>query len=66
MEEYVLNENKTKQEKTLGKTLDKTKITNLSDKEFKIMLIKMLTEIGRRMDEHLENFNKDTHSIRKY
>lgn len=26
--------------------------------EFKVMIIKTLTEIGRRMEEHSENFNK--------
>ena len=33
--------------------------------EFKVMVLKMLTELGRRMDEHSENFNKDTENIRK-
>ena len=30
------------------------------------MLIKMLIELGRKMDEHNENFNKETKSIRKH
>ena len=34
-------------------------ISKLPDKEFKIMVIKMLTRLGRRMDEHNENFNKE-------
>ena len=33
-------------------------ISNLPDKEFKVMVIKMLTELGRRREEHSENFNK--------
>ena len=33
------------------------KTGNLPDKEFKVMIIKILTEL-RRMDEHSENFNK--------
>ena len=37
-------------------------ISKLSDKEFKVMIIKMLNELGRRLDEHTENFNR----IRKY
>jgi len=41
-------------------------ISNLPDKEFKVMVIKMLTKIRRRMDEHSENFNKDMDNIRKY
>ena len=30
----------------------------MPDKEFKVMVTKMLTELGRRMDEHSEKFNK--------
>lgn len=30
------------------------------------MIIKMLTELLRGMDEHNENFNKDIDNIRKY
>ena len=30
------------------------------------MVIKMLTELGRQMDEHSEIFNKEMESIRKY
>ena len=32
-------------------------ISNLPDKEFEIMVIKMLTKL-RRMDDHGENFNR--------
>lgn len=35
---------------------------NVLDKEFNVMVIKMLTNLGRRMDEHSENFIRD----RKY
>ena len=31
--------------------------------EFNVMVIKMLTEPGRRMDEHSENFNKEFNSV---
>jgi len=41
-------------------------ISNLPDKEFKVMVIKMLTKIRRRMDEHSENVNKEIENIRKY
>ena len=34
-------------------------IHNLSDKEFKVMIIKMFTNL-RRIDEHSENFKKKT------
>ena len=39
-------------------------ISNLPDKEFKVMVIKKLAELGRRMDEHSENFNKEMGNIR--
>ena len=47
------------------KTLMK-QISNLPDKEIKVMVIKMLTELGRRMDEHSENFIKKIEFIIKY
>ena len=34
--------------------------SNLPDKEFKVIVIKMLTELGRRKDELSENDNKKT------
>ena len=30
------------------------------------MVIKVLTKLGRRMDEHSQSFNKDSEYIRKY
>ena len=30
------------------------------------MIIKILTELGTRKDEHRENFNKEMENIRKY
>ena len=41
------------------------KISNLSGKEFKMMVIKVLTELRRRMDEHSENFNKELKKYKK-
>ena len=40
------------------KTLMITEKSNLPDKEFRITVIKMLTELGKIMDEHNGNFNK--------
>lgn len=40
-------------------------IINLPDKEFEV-IIKMLTKVRRRMDEHNENFNKEKPKRRKY
>jgi len=34
-------------------------ICNLPDKEFKLTVIKMLAKLGRRVDEHSENYNKE-------
>lgn len=40
-----------KNEIKLQKKINKTEISHLPDKEFKVAVIKMLTELGRRMDE---------------
>ena len=37
--------------------LHKMEISDLSDKVFKEIIIKMLSELRRRMDDHSENFN---------
>ena len=39
-------------------------INNLPDKEFKAIII-MLTELGKRIEEHSENFNKGLEDIKK-
>lgn len=39
----------------IGHLLHKT----IPDKEFEIMIIKMLTKIERRMNEHSQTFNKE-------
>ena len=41
------------------KELNETEIINLPDKEFKLIVIRMLTDLGRRMDEFCENINKE-------
>ena len=40
-------------------------ISNLSDKEFKVTIIKMLNKLWRRVDEHSENFNIKLENIKK-
>ena len=43
-------------------------ITRLLDKEFKVMIIKMINELRRRMDEQnekLENLNKELENIKR-
>ena len=34
------------------------KTSNLSDKQFKVLVIKIFIDFGRRLDEHTENLNK--------
>ena len=53
---------KKEQYKTSEKSINEIRISDLSYKEFKIMVIKVLTKFWRRMDEHSENVNRD----RKY
>ena len=39
--------------------------TNFPEKQFKVTVIKMLTKLIRRMNEHRENFNKKVGNIKK-
>ena len=47
------------QEKTPEKVKDEAEINTLQDKEFKTLVIKMLTELGKRIDVNSEHFNKE-------
>ena len=40
-------------------------ISNLFDKEFKVMIIKMLTKLRKRMDKQSENLNTELGNIMK-
>lgn len=40
-------------------------ISDLSDKEFKVLLMKMLAEVRRTMHEQNENFNTEIENIRQ-
>lgn len=59
-QKYVPNE---RINRTLG---DKTlmEISKLPGKEFRVVVIKVLIDLGRRMDD--DNFNKEIENIRKY
>ena len=46
-------------------TTDETEINNLPDKECKALVLRMLTELGKSIDEHSENFNKELENIKK-
>ena len=49
-------------DETSGKNHKATEINNLPDKQFKVMVVKMFTELERKMDKYSKNFNWD----RKY
>ena len=49
-----------------GGDLNEIELRYLPEKEFKVMVIKMLIKLGRRMDEHNEKFNKEIENIIKY
>ena len=37
---------------------NETEINNLTNKEFKALVTKMLSKLGKIIDEHSKNFNK--------
>ena len=51
------------QDKTPEEQLSKAKIGNLLEKEFRIMIVKMIQDLRKRMEERIEKmqkmFNKD-------
>lgn len=48
----------------MGETPNEMEISNLTDKEFKVMVINMLMEL-RRMDEYSGNLNQKIENIQK-
>ena len=48
-----------KEDKATCKTPDETEINNLPGKEFKAIVIKMLTELEKRIEEHSGNLSKE-------
>lgn len=53
-------------DKASEKNLNEMEVSNLPNKQFKAMILKMLTESGRGMDAHNKNFNKKMKNVRKY
>ena len=53
------------QDKTSEKELNEMEINNLLDKKYKLIAIRMLTDLGRRIDENSENFNKELENVKK-
>lgn len=47
------------QEETSEKELKEMKIRNLPDKQLKVIILNMFTELRRKMEEHTENLNKE-------
>ena len=55
------------QVKSLGeKTCNEMELSNIPVEEFNVMVIKMLSDLRRRMDEHSKKFNKQKENIRKF
>ena len=55
------------QDKTPEEELSEMKIGNLPEKEFRLVIVKMIKELGRRMDaqsKKLEVFNKELENIK--
>ena len=45
--------------KTPEEELSEVEISNLPEKEFKVVIIKILKELGSKRDEHSKKFNKE-------
>ena len=52
------------QEKTPEKQLNEVEIGNLPEKEFRIMIVKMIQNLGNRMEKVQETFNKDLEELK--
>ena len=53
------------QDKTPEKELNETEINNVPDRDFKQKVLRMLPNLGRRMDEDSEIINKELENIKK-
>ena len=56
------------QEKTPDKQLNEVDVGNLLEKEFRIMIVKMIQDLGKRMEAKIEKrqemFNKDLEELK--
>ena len=56
------------QDKTTEKQLNEVEIGNLPEKEFRIMRVKMIQDLGKRMEAKIEKiqemFNKDLEELK--
>ena len=53
------------QHKTPEKQLNEVEIGNLPEKEFRIMIVKMIQNLGNRIDKMQETFNKDVEELKR-
>lgn len=53
-------------DKSSDKNLNEMEINNLPKKESEVRVIRMLTELRRRMDEYGKSFNQEIQNIRRY
>ena len=57
------------QHKTPEKQLNEVEICNLPEKQFRIMIVKMIQDLGKRMEAKIETmkemFNKDLEELKK-
>ena len=51
-------------DKTPEKQLKEVEIGNLPEKEFKIMMVKMIQDLRKRMEKMLEMFTKDLEELK--
>ena len=54
-----------KQGKNLQDQINEGEIGNLPEKEFRVMIVKMIQNIGNRMEKIKETFNKDLEELKK-
>ena len=52
------------QDKIPEKQLNEVEIGNLPQKEFKIMMVKMIQDLRKRMEKMLETFTKDLEELK--
>ena len=54
-----------KQGKNLQDQINEDKIGNLPEKEFRVMIVKMIQNLGNRMEKIQETFNKDLEELKR-
>ena len=52
------------EEKTPEKQLNEVEMGNLPEKEFRIMIVKMIQDLGKRMEKMQEMFTRDTEELK--